>query len=101
MIDVQSLVLRLQVGEVGLQIRRTASGRAIRGAQDELPASIRSRQHPQGLQPAVRSRLSDDPDGGGADTVLNSQRHSAVAAPVWSVDMDEAVAGQNQEAIPP
>ena len=59
----QSLVLGLQVGEVGLRVRRAASVRPVRGAQDELPSAVRPHQHPQGLQPAVGVRLHGDLEG--------------------------------------
>ena len=34
------MVLGFQVGKVGLQVRRAASGGPVRGAQNELPATV-------------------------------------------------------------
>ena len=98
MIETHSLVLGLQIGEVGLEVGGAASRRSVNGAEDELASAIRSHQNPQGLQPAVGVRLSGDLEGRGADAVPGGQRDPAVASAVRSVGTEEAVAGQYQES---
>ena len=95
MVDGDSLVLGLQVGEVGLQVGHAASRRAVDGAQDKLASVIGPHHHPQGLQPAVGDRLGGDLEGRGTDAVPGSQRDPAVAAAVRPVGSEESVAGHD------